>query len=716
MIWLDYVMLIGYFAAMIAIGIWSMGRIKGQDDYFMGGRGFGKLLQTFAAFGAGTGAHEPVTVGRTGWTSGLSGVWSALMWLFVTPVYWIVAVWYRRMRHITLGDWFVERYECRWMGVAYSMFAITFYMFFLSTMFSAIAKFSVPLLGTETIAGMELKYVLVPGIAVIVILYGVLGGLTAAYYTDLIQGVLIILLSILLIPFGLMALVSTYGDPTTMGIMDGFRILHERVPEDYFSLFAGPSAGEFPMQYIIALSILGLIGVVVQPHFIATGGGSAKSEYEARIGLVIGNFLKRLCTVGWALTALIALALLAGNAEIAMDADRVWGVAAREILGPMKCGLVGLMLACLMAAMMSSADAYMIVTAGLVTRNVYAAFINPSASEKTYVLVGRLSGLTIILGASIVAITMSDVFEQFKFAVELPILFAAPFWVGMFWRRANRTAVWITIVFSLLAFFLLPPILPKLMPSMRSDVRFAAATHKITRMTTRDATPADIARHDAWQKITDQATSDGNDKLLKLMGPEPPTANVGESIIVTTTSGGGSVYWSSNLMPVGETKLETVREYDEGASHVLVQRTIGSFIGQGDFNLDFFLYALAGFDLSQASKATIETLRLPPRVLAPFLVLILVSFVTPRNHRNALDRYYVKMKTEVDPDPDQDRKNLDESYANPKRFEKLRMFPGSDFEMLRPRPKDVIGFLLSVAACGAIIGLLVFLASLGATP
>ena len=44
-------------------------------------------------------------------------------------------------------------------------------------------------------------------------------------------------------------------------------------------------------------------------------------------------FLKRLCTVGWALTALIALALLAGNAEIATDPDRVWGVAAREIWG-----------------------------------------------------------------------------------------------------------------------------------------------------------------------------------------------------------------------------------------------------------------------------------------------------------------------------------------------------------------------------------------------
>ncbi|MEM8735648.1 MAG: hypothetical protein AAGG44_15545, partial [Planctomycetota bacterium] len=303
---IDYFVLIVYFAAMVGIGLWAMRRVQNHEDYFMGGRGFGKIMQTFAAFGAGTGAQDPVMVGRTAWTSGLSGVWSALMWLFVTPVYWITASWYRRMRHLTLGDWFVERYESKTLGAAYAAFAIVFYMFYLSTMFSAIASFAAPLLGFDTIFGLPLQYVLVPGLACIVVVYGVLGGLTAAYYTDLIQGIFIILLSVLLIPFGLWALVRRFGNPATMGVMDGFEILHERIPEDFFSVFAGPSSGEFPIQYIVSLSILGLITIVVQPHFIATGGGSAKSEDEARIGLVVGNFLKRLCTAGWALTALIA--------------------------------------------------------------------------------------------------------------------------------------------------------------------------------------------------------------------------------------------------------------------------------------------------------------------------------------------------------------------------------------------------------------------------
>ena len=51
---IDYIVLILYFVGMIAVGLWAMKRVKNQEDYFMGGRGFGKLLQTFAAFGAGT--------------------------------------------------------------------------------------------------------------------------------------------------------------------------------------------------------------------------------------------------------------------------------------------------------------------------------------------------------------------------------------------------------------------------------------------------------------------------------------------------------------------------------------------------------------------------------------------------------------------------------------------------------------------------------------
>lgn len=715
MTWIDYAVLLIYFAVMIAIGLWAMKRVNDQEDYFMGGRGFGKLLQTFAAFGAGTGAQEPVTVGRTGWTSGLSGVWSALMWLFITPVYWITAVWYRRMRHLTLGDWFVERYESKGLGAAYSIFAIVFYMVFLSTMFSAIAKFAVPLMGIDQIFGVDLKYALVPGLAAIVVVYGVLGGLTAAYWTDLIQGLFIILLSIMLIPFGLWALVEKFGDPSTQGMMDGFTIMHQRVSTDFFGLFTGPSAGEFPPQYIFSLTVLALVGIVVQPHFIATGGGSAKSENDARIGLVVGNFLKRLCTVGWALTALIALALLAGNAEIATDPDMVWGVAAREILGPLNIGLVGLMLACLMAAMMSSADTYMIVSSALITRNIYGAYLNPNATEKESVKVARMTGLAIIVGAAIVAMTMADVFKQFTFALELPILFAAPFWIGMFWRRANRTAVWITFAFSTVFFFVLPVVLPIAAPGLSASPRWTASTNRVTKTITRTATAADVAKHDAWVEATKQAKENEDQELLAKIGREPPNCEAGEEIDVVLKSGGKGIFFSKGVAPKdGDATWEKVSEIREGNTTILTERQTGELVGKGFFNVDFVLYQLLGIDLANASKATLQTLRLPTRVLLPFLVLIVVSYLTPRNNTESLDRYFAKMKTEVDPDPEVDRKNLEESYQNPKRFEANRMFPGTDIEALKPRRSDVVGFVVSVATCFAVILLLVWLSGIGA--
>ena len=141
---LDWIVLGGYFVLIALIGVLSMLRIKDEEDFFMGGRSFGKLLQTFAAFGAGTGSNDPVNVGRTTWTSGLSGIWSVLMWLFVTPFYWIFGVWYRRMRHLTIGYYFTERYESKTLGAAYCLFGIYFYAMYFSAMFTAITKVAAP--------------------------------------------------------------------------------------------------------------------------------------------------------------------------------------------------------------------------------------------------------------------------------------------------------------------------------------------------------------------------------------------------------------------------------------------------------------------------------------------------------------------------------------------------------------------------------------------
>jgi SSS family solute:Na+ symporter len=386
-------------------------------------------------------------------------------------------------------------------------------------------------------------------------------------------------------------------------------------------------------------------------------------------------------------------------------------VAAREILGPLNLGLVGLMLACLMAAMMSSADTYMIVTSGLVTRNVYSAFINKHADEKTCLRVARGTGLLIIIGASVVSLSKGDVFAQFKLAMELPILFAAPFWIGMFWRKANARAVWATIAFSAIFFFVLPILMPTLRPDMRNDPALTQPTYLTTQTMTRAATAADVAKHQAWVKAI--ADAKGDAAMIAKIGPEPPSAAEGETIEVVSKSGGKSIFWRDGVSPVGEATLETVSEETDGNTRILVQRYTNAHVGNGSFNVDFLLYYWMGVDLTDASKATIETLRLPPRLLMPFLVLMIVSLFTRRERKEVLDRYFVKMRTVVHPDPETDRQQLEAAYANPEHYERRKLFPKSDWEFTIPRPVDVIGFLVSVAICFVIVALLAWLAGIG---
>ena len=747
--WLDYLVLLGYFLVMAAIGVWAMRRVKVQEDYFMGGRSFGKLLQTFAAFGAGTGSSDPVNTGRTTFTSGMSGMWSVMYWLFVTPFYWIAGVWYRRMRHLTLGDWYVERYESKRLGAAYAVFGLIFYVVYGSMLFSAIGKVAAPLVGTGTISIGErtfgIEYVLVPVIGVVVLLYGMLGGLRAAYITDLIQGICIIVLSVLLVPFGLRALVDKFGtNPETQSMLEGFRILHEQLPPEHFHVFGSTNTSEFPLYRIIAVVIINLVGIVVQPHFIATGGGSAKTEMNARVGLVLGNFLKRFCTVGWVLTALIALALFANNPELITDPDKTWGVASRELLGP---GLTGLMLACLLAALMSSVDAYMIVGSALVVRNIYAPFIDANASERQYVMLARLTGIIVVGGAVLVSLFSMDVFAQLQWTWVIPVLFAAPFWVGMYWRRATTSAAWCTVAFSALVFFLLPAILPMMFSGLRSQ--YLDSNQIVVTTTVRQAAPSDVAKRDAAILIAQQsqdslkseiaslqqqlgaATADVaaelNDSLKQKQGELeqstiPAALNIGDEIRETQRTGGQSVFWT-RLQPVDEAgnaiDIQPQPVGDPTSISAKVEQVTLAYPadvrlrGEGNFRLDFLLYKLGGMDFKTKSNAILSTLELPPKIISPFLVMILFSWLTRPNSRTALDRYYTKMKTPVDPDPAVDRQQLEDAFKVPEASESKKLFPGTNLEFQRPSWIDVVGFIVSFAVCFLVIGLAMALARIG---
>ena len=434
---MDLAIILVYFAAMIGIGYWSMKKIKNQEDFFMGGRGFGKMLQIFAVFGAGTSTDSPVGTARNTFVGGLSGIWTVLNYLFVTPFYWFTGLWYRRYRMLTMGDFFEERYQSKPMAGTYAIFGLFFFIAWLSVGFSAASKTIVALtpipaneltaqqsaevadfrrmkqleamdyniLSADELTELEtlreikprgtFSYIngplLITIMGVVTLIYSITGGITAAYITDFIQGLFIILLSFILIPFGMHKLCLLNGGS---GMMDGFRILHQKLPEEFFDILGSPFASDFTWYYLLGVTAINLVGIVVQPHMLVVGGGSAKDEISARVGNMVGNFIKRFLTVLWTLTGLIALALYAGKID---DPDLVWGHATLDLLGPIGLGMVGLMISALMAALMSSASTSTLVASSLLVKNLYSWF-TPNRSESHYVFVGRMATAITVLG------------------------------------------------------------------------------------------------------------------------------------------------------------------------------------------------------------------------------------------------------------------------------------------------------------------------------
>ena len=109
---------------------------------------------------------------------------------------------------------------------------------------------------------------------------------------------------------------------------------------------------------------------------------------DSRIGFVGGMILKRLMTIPWALTGVMAIALY-GFSKTA-DPDHTFGKMSADLL-PVGC--VGLMLACVMASVMDNCAVNMLSFSGIYTNSIHQRLIDPAASERKLLLVSRVTSL-----------------------------------------------------------------------------------------------------------------------------------------------------------------------------------------------------------------------------------------------------------------------------------------------------------------------------------
>lgn len=476
---LDLLVIAAYVAIVITIGRIAAKGSSNQEGFFLAGRKLGKLYQFFLNFGNSTDANSAVSTTSVVYQQGVSGVWVGFQMIFLNPYYWFMFAWLRRVRLTTIADIFEDRLGSARLALFYAVFQIIMaiavtigYGNLVSYKISAaivtkpeatwtageqqaVAEYrelksleKSAAADTLTIAAEQrlallrdrdargelrsfitalepwsfyLLYTLVVGI------YIVMGGMSAAALNEAFQGVLIIVFSVMLIPAGIAAI-------------GGWDQLRERVPERAFEMVASGGVSQFTGWAVAAVFLATLMTAHGNMGNMAIAG-SARSEFAARFGAVTGTFGKRVMTVAWAFAGLIAIGLYAG-ADALSDPDLAWGTMSRALLGP---GLLGLMLAGVLAANMSTIAAQTMGVSALFARNVYRPF-RGGLTDGEAVVVGRWTIVAVLLLGIVVATQMTDVFSVLQFAMTMNVPFGASIWLMLVWRRVTVAAVWAGVV------------------------------------------------------------------------------------------------------------------------------------------------------------------------------------------------------------------------------------------------------------------------------
>ena len=432
----DWAAIAFYLVIVTVAGLWAGRQVKGMRDFVMP-RTFGKLFMMMHSFGTATHSDQAVTVASKCYTSGLSGIWYQLQWLFATPFFWLIAPMMRRFRAITMANVFELRYN---RSVAYLFVAVGLLKF--------TVNLGLMLWGTSAVidacsGGQLPARQLVLIMTLLFVSYGLVGGLRAAIVTDFIQGILVIVFSfILLIP-----LLDALGGWTN--VQDTVVALKDS--PDFLSL-ANP---KFTIFYIVMISLNAFLGVVVQPQNLGVCA-AGKTEIEGAVGFMCGTMLKRFCTIAWAMTAMGAVALYGTRGTHIEHPDQIYGMLAREFLPVLMPGLLGIFIASLLATVMGSCDSFMVSASGLVAENLYRPLF-PDESPQHYLRVARISGLLVVASGLAFAYWLGDedrgVVGGLEVLWKIGAMMSVAFWMGVFWRGSTSAGAWAATLTAFLIWY-----------------------------------------------------------------------------------------------------------------------------------------------------------------------------------------------------------------------------------------------------------------------
>ena len=425
----DIIFIAIYFLILFGIAWWAARREKNvSSDYFLASRDVAWFAVGASLFASNIGSEHLVGLAGTGAGSGLAvGHFEWLACLILLLLGWLFVPFYLKSGVYTMPEFLEKRYNS----------SARTYFTWVSVIGYVLTKISVTLYaGGVVIRAVTGWNFYTAAIVLIVItgLYTIFGGLRAVVYTEVLQAIVLILGSITLMIIGL----SHVG---------GWSGLTAKVPHDFFSMWKPTNHPNFPWTGIIfGAPILGIWYWCTDQHIVQRVL-AAKSIKQARTGTIFAGYLKILPVFIFVLPGIVAVALFS---DVAQNPDSAYPTLVTRLL---PAGIKGLVLAGMLAALMSSLASAFNACSTLLTWDVYKKW-RPAASEQQLVRVGRISaGVMVFLGLAWIPL-MKFVSSQIYIYLQSVQAYIAPpiaacFLLGLFFRRLNGTGAMASLVTGL---------------------------------------------------------------------------------------------------------------------------------------------------------------------------------------------------------------------------------------------------------------------------
>ncbi len=413
-----------YLVVILVVGLMTVRLTKTLDDYILAGRRLNVWVVAFSERASGESAWLLIGLPGLAWASGFSALWPAIGCTFGIFFSWVfiaqrLRVNSERYNAITLPDFFEARFkdDTRLLRVVATIVIVFFFTMYVSAQFLGAGKVLNATFGISPFWGMAIG-------AIIILFYTIMGGFFAVAWTDLFQGILMVVTLVFLPVLALFEI-------------GGFDALSERLSAmdpNLLTVTEGKSGWEMWSVILGGLAIgLGYMG---QPHLVSRFM-AIRNPDELRKGSLIAVVWAVLAFWGAVLVGIMALSIFGTGFE---DQEHVMPVMTKALFPP---AIAGILISGAIAAMMSTADSQLLVSTSAVSEDVYHQMMNPDASQRKLVTVSRACTFAIGIVAFALALTAEDTVYKFVLYAwaGLGASFGPALLLTLWWKRTSKWGV-----------------------------------------------------------------------------------------------------------------------------------------------------------------------------------------------------------------------------------------------------------------------------------